>query len=98
MVEQESNNDDVFVYSREGQEVSDGVTHAIIDPAVRIIPSRAFWNRTKLVSVEFHDGVERIEGGAFNRCWSLRRVKLLGVREIGKCAFSSNVEDIAFRG
>ncbi len=91
MVEQESNNDEVFVYSREGQEVSDGVTHAIIDPAVRVIPSRAFWNRTKLVSAEFHDGVERIEGGVFNRCWSLRRVKLLGVREIGKCAFSSCV-------
>lgn len=91
MAEQESDNDNVVVYTREGQEVSDDVMHAIIDPAVQFIPSRAFWNRTKLVSVEFHDGVERIEGGAFNRCWSLRRLKLLGVREIGKFAFSSCV-------
>eukprot|EP00985_Skeletonema_marinoi_P000884 scaffold360_cov77-Skeletonema_marinoi.AAC.9 len=83
--------DDIFVYLGGEQEVPHDIKHAIIDESVKIIPPRAFWNRTKLISVKFHAGIEKIEGGAFNRCWSLRRATLLGVREIGKCAFSSCV-------
>ncbi|KAK1737881.1 hypothetical protein QTG54_011175 [Skeletonema marinoi] len=82
---------DIFVYLGGEQEVPHDIKHVIIDESVKIIPPRAFWNRTKLISVKFHNGIEKIEGGAFNRCWSLRRATLLGVREIGKCAFSSCV-------
>eukprot|EP00986_Skeletonema_menzelii_P004536 scaffold1552_cov151-Skeletonema_menzelii.AAC.1 len=77
----------IFVYMGGDQEVPDGVTHAIIDPSVKIVPRRAFSYRRQLVSVIFHDGVEIIEDDAFARCVSLRGIKLLGVREIGAGAF-----------
>eukprot|EP00986_Skeletonema_menzelii_P009925 scaffold4641_cov57-Skeletonema_menzelii.AAC.2 len=79
--------DNIFVYMGGNQEVPNGVTHAIIDPSVKIVPSMAFWNRRQLVSVIFHDGVEIIERDAFAGCKSLRGIKLLGVREIRLGAF-----------
>ena len=79
--------DDIFVYLGGDQEVPDGVTHAIIDPSVRTVRFRAFYNRLRLVSVIFHDGVEIIEEEAFYNCRSLPRINLLGVREIGDEAF-----------
>eukprot|EP00986_Skeletonema_menzelii_P004535 scaffold1551_cov74-Skeletonema_menzelii.AAC.1 len=77
----------IFVYMGGDQEVPDWVTHAVIDPSVKIVPNMAFYNRRQLVSVIFHDGVEIIEEDAFNWCVSLRGIKLLGVREIGAGAF-----------
>jgi len=70
-----NDNDDVFVYMGGDQEVPRGVTHAIIDPSVKIVPRRAFYNRRQLVSVIFHDEVEIIGQEAFWNCESLRRIK-----------------------
>eukprot|EP00986_Skeletonema_menzelii_P010836 scaffold5410_cov112-Skeletonema_menzelii.AAC.6 len=88
----------IFVYMGGNQVVPDGVTHAIIDPSVKIVQSMAFYNRRQLVSVIFHDGVEIIEEDAFNWCVSLRGIKLLGVREIGAGAFQgcSALSDVEF--
>jgi hypothetical protein len=81
-------NDNVFVYMGGDQVVPDEITHAIIDPSVKIVRSWAFKYRPHLVSVIFHDGVEIVEYEAFYGCTSLRgRIKLLGVREIGVRAF-----------
>ncbi|KAK1737908.1 leucine-rich repeat domain-containing protein [Skeletonema marinoi] len=78
----------VFVYMGGEQVVPHDVTHVIIDRSVKIIPERAFEHRRELVSVKFHDGVERIEKYAFRGCKSLRRLnKLAGVREVGQWAF-----------
>ena len=79
----------IFVFLGGNQEVpSRVVTHAIIDPSVKIVRRRAFYRRYVLVSIIFHDGVEIIETEAFYNCESLSgRVKLLGVREIGYRAF-----------
>ena len=77
----------IFVYMGGDQEVPDGVTHAIIDPSVKIVPRMAFYNRRQLVTVIFHDGVEIIGEEAFCYCVSLRGIKLLGVKEIGAGAF-----------
>eukprot|EP00986_Skeletonema_menzelii_P010831 scaffold5410_cov112-Skeletonema_menzelii.AAC.1 len=77
----------IFVYMGGDQEVPDGVTHAVIDPSVKIVPRRAFYYLEELVSVIFHDDVEIIEEAAFYLCESLRGIKLLGVREIGEAAF-----------
>ena len=79
---------DVFVYLGGEQVVPDEITHAIIDPSVKIVRAGAFRYREQLVSIIFHDGVEIIEGRAFTGCRSLRRIKLLGVREIGSSAFN----------
>jgi hypothetical protein len=51
---------DIFVYVGGEQEVPLDVTHVIIDRSVKIIPERAFIRRTKLVSVETHDDLEKI--------------------------------------
>jgi hypothetical protein len=64
------------------QVVPDDVIHVIIDRIVKIIPERAFFGRRSLVSVETHDGVEKIEQGAFQGCRSLRGIKLSGVKII----------------
>jgi hypothetical protein len=77
----------IFVYTGE-QDVPFDVTHVRIDRSVKIIPARAFYRRANLVSVETHDGIEKIEQGAFYGCWSLRGIKLSGVREIEDRAFA----------
>ena len=88
----------IFVYMGGEQVVPDGVTHAVIDPSVKIVPRGAFSYRRQLVSVIFHDGVEIIEDDAFAGCESLRGIKLLGVREIGVEAFDgcSALSDVEF--
>ena len=78
---------DIFVYLGGAQVVPDEITHAIIDPSVKIVRAGAFNYRRQLVSLIFHDGVEIVESGAFNGCNSLPRIKLVGVREIGSLAF-----------
>jgi hypothetical protein len=77
----------IFVYLGGEQDVPADVTHVIIDRSVKNIPVRAFQGRRKLVSVECHDGVERVKTYTFSRCISLKRVKLRGVREVGYEAF-----------
>ena len=72
----------IFVYLGGEQVVPRDVTHVIIHRSVKIIPRGAFSGRTQLVSVETHDGLEKVEGRAFWGCISLRGIKLPGVREI----------------
>ena len=87
MAEEGGNN--VFVYMGGGQRVPRDITHVRVHKSVKIITARAFCGCMFLVSVEMHDGVEIIENYAFYNCSSLRRINLLGVRAIGKCAFSN---------
>jgi len=79
--------DNIFVYLGGEQEVPRNVTHVIIDRSVKIIPEDASLRRANLVSVETHDGLEKIEFAAFDSCTSLRGIKLPGVMEIGEYAF-----------
>eukprot|EP00985_Skeletonema_marinoi_P000883 scaffold360_cov77-Skeletonema_marinoi.AAC.8 len=83
--------DDIFVYLGGDQEVPRNVRRVVIDRFVNIIPERAFENRGELVSVETHEGIERIEMNAFDGCISLREIKLLGVREVEFEAFNGCV-------
>eukprot|EP00984_Skeletonema_dohrnii_P005412 scaffold1907_cov73-Skeletonema_dohrnii-CCMP3373.AAC.3 len=80
--------DDMFVYMGGDQVVPYDVRRVRIDKSVKIIPSRAFEHRQRLIYIEFHDGIERIEKVAFRGCTSLRVVKLLGIKVIGIGAFS----------
>ena len=83
-----ADDDGTFVYLGGDQVVPDEITHAIIDPSVKIVRRRAFYRRRRLVSVIFHDGVEIIEEEAFYNCQSLSgTIKLLGVRDIEDEAF-----------
>jgi hypothetical protein len=79
----------VFVYLGGEQEVPRNVTHVRIDRSVKIIPERAFYQRMNMVSVETHDGIEKVEQRAFYGCTSLRGIKLPGVKEVGYIAFDN---------
>ena len=89
---------DVFVYMGGNQVVPRDVTHAIVDPSVDTIRRKAFSNCRHLVYVEMHDGVKIIEVGAFEFCWSLIGINLLGVRVIESDAFADcrALEDVEF--
>ena len=89
MAEGRADDDDVFVYMGGNQQVPLGVRRARIHISVKIVLRGAFNNRRRLIYVEFHDGIEIIEAGAFYNCTSFRgRIKLLGVKIIKADAFS----------
>ena len=79
--------DNAFLYLGGDQVVPRDVTHVIIDRSVKVILRGAFYRRQQLVSVKMHDGVERIEINAFHSCRRLKRIKLIGVREVERQAF-----------
>jgi hypothetical protein len=79
---------DIFVYTGGNQDVPFDVTNVRIDQSVNVIPSRAFFGRRCLVSVDTHDGIDKVETSAFQGCRSLRGIKLPGVREIEYAAFN----------
>eukprot|EP00984_Skeletonema_dohrnii_P023036 scaffold12159_cov86-Skeletonema_dohrnii-CCMP3373.AAC.6 len=90
--------DEVFVYTGGEQVVPNDVTHVIIDRSVKIIPTRAFYGRKRLVAVETHDDLERIGQLAFLSCTSLKGIKLIGVKVIERMAFHicADLSDVEF--
>ena len=87
MMEAAGQDDEIFVYMGGEQRVPGRVKRARIHEDVKIIRAGAFQFRRRLISVEFHDGVEIIEKDAFLGCCSLRSIKLLGVKIIKQYAF-----------
>lgn len=75
----------VFLYK--GGQAPQHITCARIDKSVKIIDGEAFSSNSHLISVELHDSVELIRIMAFCNCTSLRRIKLLGVKDIEMGAF-----------
>jgi len=90
--------DNVFVYLGGDQVVPQDVTHIVIDRSLTIIPEEAFYNRRELVSVEMHEGIERVERDAFYLCRRLRKINLIGVMEIEREAFynCTSLTDVEF--
>ncbi len=88
----------VFLYMGGDQVVPRNVRYVRIHKSVKIIRPGAFSECDQLVWVEMHDGVEIIEKGGFAGCYSLRRIKLTGVRVIGRMAFDTctALEDVEF--
>ena len=87
MAEAQDDDDEVFVYMGGNQQVPHRVRRAKIHQFVKIVRKRAFQNRTSLLSVELHDGVEIIEEAAFSCCQSLSCIKLPGVKIVKEYAF-----------
>ena len=77
--------DDLFVYT--GGRAPQHVVNAIIDESVDEIDDTAFYNNPNLRSVVFHDRVLKVGRWAFNKCSSLQRVKMPGVKIIEESAF-----------
>ena len=80
---------DVFVYrgGRVPENLRERITRARIDKSVKIIDEEAFYLCINLLEVETHSGITKVKRLAFNRCLSLRGIKLPGVREIEAAAF-----------
>jgi hypothetical protein len=63
----------IFVYT--GQEnVPDGVIRVRVNPSIKVIREKAFFQQTRLIGVELHNGIEVIEEEAFGGCSSLREM------------------------
>ena len=67
---------DLFVFTGEGAVVPDDVVRAQINPSVLVIPEGAFFQRYKLETVEFHDGLLEIGQQAFQFCMALSEARL----------------------
>eukprot|EP00985_Skeletonema_marinoi_P011258 scaffold5329_cov126-Skeletonema_marinoi.AAC.13 len=52
--------DEIFVYMGGDQVVPMDVKRVRIDKSVKIIPTRAFQGRTRLIDVEFLDGMKKL--------------------------------------
>ena len=98
MADARADDDDIFVYMGGDQQVPSRVRRARIHKSVKIVRAGAFQNRWRLISVEFHDGIEIIEEDVFYGCHSLRSIKLLGIRIIKGRAFwcCQNLTDVEF--
>ena len=78
---------DYYIFT--GERVPDHITHVLIAKALNFVRARAFHDHPNIQEVICHDGVEKIEKFAFNRCPRLLRVIMPGVKEIEAYAFCS---------
>jgi hypothetical protein len=87
----------VFTYNNA---IPRNVTHVKVDPSVKEIQKKAFYNCDSLVEVEFSEGLERIARWAFNCCINLKHINKLPstLKEIGGYAFNCchNLDSIEF--
>eukprot|EP00985_Skeletonema_marinoi_P018167 scaffold10072_cov112-Skeletonema_marinoi.AAC.8 len=100
----DENDDDIFVYVYTGGRVprhlKAHITRAIVDQSISVVDEYAFYNCTRLRSLECHEGVDRIRKRAFMNCTGLRVAKLIGVKFIEMEAFElcTRMLDIQFGG
>lgn len=89
----EENDEEIILYhvymggSNNQHHMPANVRHVRIHESIKIIPAKAFKDCHRLMSVEFHNGVEIIEEYAFCNCPFLQNVILPGVRIIEANAF-----------
>ena len=83
------NDEPFFLYKGQSKEdIPRNVTHAKVDPSVKVIGEKAFYECNQLRSVELCEGLERIEFRAFAECESLTSIVIPStVEEIAEDAF-----------
>ena len=74
-----------FVYT--GGRAPQHIINACVSESISDIPDYAFNQCTRLVGIQFHNGVSTIGKWAFPGCCSLRSIKLLGVKILKSNAF-----------
>jgi len=83
--------DEVFVYTGVDQVLPGGIRRVRIDESVDIISEQRFYgslSKNDIVSVQFHDGLRKIEKQAFLGCRALRRIRTPPNVEICEAAFA----------
>ena len=93
----EEDDGELFTYRR-GRRARWNVAHARIDESVDEIEDSTFYNCERLLTVNTHDGIRRVEKWAFGGCVSLRRINLKYAVEIDEYAFDDckNLESVEF--
>jgi hypothetical protein len=87
--------DNIFVYR--GGRVPQHITHVLIDRSIDEIEKYAFDGCRQLSQVDTHDGIRKIGSSAFYQCYSLRRINIESVVEIGYGAFNcESLESVEF--
>ena len=86
--EEEGGDDDNNIFVYRGGRAPQYVTHAIIDPSVKIIDNEAFYENPLLTSVDFHNGITKIGLWAFCDTSLSGRVALPCVKDVDNGAFS----------
>ena len=76
-----------FTYTGQENNIPEEATHIFVDVAV--ILANAFDRHPHIIEVKCHDRVIKIETRAFSFCPSLRRVIMLGVKEVERGAFNN---------
>ena len=84
------NNIRIYIYrGEEHEEIPDDATHIIVHKSVTVILADEFSYYSNIIEVICHEGVEKIEGSAFDSCTSLKRVIMPGVTIVEKDAFAA---------
>ena len=81
----QANDDESFVYT--GGRAPQHIINACVSESINDIPDYAFNQCTRLVGIQFHNGVASIGKWAFPGCCSLRSIKLLGVKILRSNSF-----------
>jgi hypothetical protein len=90
MADTDDNATDVFVYTGigVGAVVPSDAVRVRFDPSVLVVPDHAFSCRSKMETIELHDGLREIGRQAFYNCTALKEVHQSdGVDRIGPNAF-----------
>ncbi|KAK1737819.1 hypothetical protein QTG54_011591 [Skeletonema marinoi] len=77
-----------YNYTGEDDEVPDDVTHITVDASVTVITEEAFYDHLNIVEVICDLNVKGVGRGAFQYCYSLRRVIMPGVEIVEEHAFN----------
>jgi hypothetical protein len=109
----DDNDDEVFVFTKDGPAVPMDVIRLRVDPSIHIVPQDAVNGRTKLIELELCNGIEEIDQRAFANCTALTQVKIpASVKILHEGAFEyctslkevelregiKEIRDYAFRG
>jgi hypothetical protein len=107
------NDDEVFVFTKDGPAVPMDVIRLRVDPSIHIVPQDAVNGRTKLIELKLCNGIEEIDQRAFANCTALTQVKIpASVKILHEGAFEyctslkevelregiEEIRDYAFRG
>ena len=77
-----------YIYrGEEGEHIPDGATHITVAEDCTFVHAGAFRRHPSVIEVICHENVELVEEYAFNKCHSLRRVIMPGVKIVEGCAF-----------
>ena len=94
------NDDEVFVFTKDGPAVPMDVIRLRVDPSIHIVPQDAVNGRTKLIELELCDGLVEIDKRAFANCTALTKVKIpasVTILHEGSFEYCTSLKEVELR-